>query len=59
MKTLSAALLAAILVLASCGDGQEQAMTDRGDDEASAALAALLDEHFERNLELNPLSATS
>ncbi|MCH8117162.1 MAG: DUF885 domain-containing protein [Proteobacteria bacterium] len=59
MKTLSAALLAAMLVLASCGDGREQAVTDRGDDEASAALAALLDEHFERNLELNPLSATS
>lgn len=60
MKTFSAALLAVTLVLASCGDGQKQAVTDHGDsDDASAALAALLDEHFERNLELNPLSATS
>ncbi|MEE8427251.1 MAG: DUF885 domain-containing protein [Woeseiaceae bacterium] len=59
MKTLSAALLVAMLVLASCGDGQEKAVTDQSSGEASSALAALLDEHFERNLELNPLSATS
>ena len=59
MKTLLAALLAAMLVLASCGDGQEKAVTDQSSGEASMALAALLDEHFERNLELNPLLATS
>ena len=56
MKTLAAALLAVTLVLTSCGDSQDPAAT--GED-ASAALAALLDEHFERNLELNPLFATS
>jgi uncharacterized protein (DUF885 family) len=60
MKPLSATLVAVALVLASCGDGQDQAVTGQGNsDDASAALAALLDEHFERNLELNPLSATS
>ncbi len=59
MKTVSAGLLAVTLVLASCGDGQKQAVTDQGDsDDAPAALAALLDEHFERKLELKPRFAT-
>ncbi len=58
MNKLSAALLAVTLALASCGDNQDQQAGEQGA-AASAALAALLDEHFDRNLELNPLSATS
>jgi len=55
MKTLSAAILAATLFISACG-GQQDATEPEN---AAAALAALFDDHFERNLELNPLSATS
>ena len=56
MKTLSAAILAATLFIAACGGGQQDAPAP-GD--AATALVALFDEHFERNLELNPMSATA
>ena len=55
MKTLFAAILAATLLISACG-GQQDATAP---DDAAAALAALFDDHFERNLELNPLNATS
>jgi len=58
VKSLAAALLAATLFVAACSGGQDATTTDDATD-ASAALVALFDEHFERNLELNPLSATA
>ena len=59
MKKIPAATLVALLLLAACsaersGQTQAGASTD-----APAAFAALLDEHFERVLELNPMYATS
>lgn len=50
------AALAAVFLLSACGGNDEPAATDAVD--AGTALHALFDEHFERNLELNPLSAT-
>jgi uncharacterized protein (DUF885 family) len=63
MKLLAPAILAAVLVVSACDGGTNQATPDVGESEAgrgdaSAALTALLDEHFERTLELNPLRAT-
>jgi len=58
MKPLFAAMLAAMLLISACGGGQQEAVTEQVVD-ASAQLATLFDEHFERNLELNPLSATA
>ncbi len=58
MKSLFAAMLAATLFMSACGGGQQEAVTEETAD-ASARLAALFDEHFERNLELNPMSATA
>ncbi len=56
MKNLAAALLAAVLLVAGCGESKEKAATEVVD--SGAVLHALFDEHFERNLEMNPLSAT-
>ena len=56
MKNLVAAILAAALLIAACGESKEEAPAEVVD--AGAALHALFDEHFERDLELNPLSAT-
>ena len=58
MKSLLAAMLAATLFISACGGGQQEEVTEDAAD-ASARLAALFDEHFERNLELNPMSATA
>ncbi len=58
MKSLSAAMLAATFFIAACGGGQQDAVTE-GAADASTQLATLFNEHFERNLELNPMSATA
>ena len=58
MKNLAAAMLAAVLLVAACGESQDQAAPVAPELNATEALHALFDEHFERNLELNPLSAT-
>ena len=58
MKSLLVAMLAAMLLITACGGGQQEAATEKTVD-ASAQLAALFDDYFERNLELNPLSATA
>jgi len=50
------AVMAAVCLLSACGGGDEPAATEATD--AGTALHALFDEHFERNLELNPLRAT-
>ena len=56
MKLTGTAVLAAAFVLTACG-GKEDAATSEPVD-AGVALHELFDEQFERNLELNPLSAT-
>ena len=55
MNLRLSAVLAAVCLIAACGS-EEPAATDTID--AGTALHALFDEHFERDLELNPLSAT-
>ena len=59
MKSFSAALLAATLFISACGGSDQPAAVSEETVDASAVLATLFDEHFERNLELNPLSATA
>jgi uncharacterized protein (DUF885 family) len=58
MKNLFTAMLAALFLVAACGESKEQATTETPEINATDALHALFDEHFERDLELNPLSAT-
>lgn len=57
MKALASAMLAAVLVLSACG-GEEQVANEEPVVDASTALHALFDEHFERGLEMNPIRAT-
>ena len=57
LRNIAAA--AAILVLAACGSKEEPAAPEQAERvDPGAALHALFDEHFERDLELNPLRAT-
>ncbi len=58
MKILAAATLAAVILVAGCGESSDQAASETTGVDAAEALGALLDEHFERNLEMNPLKAT-
>ena len=58
MKNLAAAAVAAGLLVAGCGDSQEASTTDVAQPEPGVALHELLNEHFERDLEMNPLNAT-
>ena len=55
MNLRLSAVLAAVCLIAACSS-EEPAATDTID--AGTVLHALFDEHFERDLELNPLSAT-
>ncbi len=56
MKPVRSAALAVLFLVAACGGNEDPTATDVVD--PSAALGALFDEHFERNLELNPVRAT-
>ena len=56
MNLRSTAVLAAVFLLSACGGNDEPAVSEAVD--AGTALHELFDEHFERNLEMNPLSAT-
>ena len=58
MKIFASASLAVVLLVSACGGETDQAATDTSKGDASVALAALFDEHFERGLEMNPLQAT-
>ncbi len=58
MKNFAAVMLAGVFLVAACSETQDQAAAVAPEVNASDALHALFDEHFERNLELNPLSAT-
>ena len=59
MKHLIAAMLAALILVAACGESTEPAATAAPKLSPTTALHALFDEYFERDLEMNPLSATS
>ncbi len=62
MQYRAAAVLAATILLSACGcEGPAPALDAEPGETASAAaeLAALFEEHFERELALNPLDATA
>ena len=58
MKNLAAAMIAALMLVAACGESTLTATKDMPEISAGEALNALFAEHFEANLEMNPLSAT-
>lgn len=58
MKYPAVALLATVFLVASCGNSEDQTANEAVTVDAGVALHALFGEHFERDLELNPLSAT-
>ncbi len=58
MKNPVAAILAAVLLVAACGESEQNAPNAAVEVDTGEALHALFEEHFERNLEMNPLSAT-
>ena len=60
MKSKLLAAAAAFLVLSACGGGSDEApsVADEPAADASVELAELFEEHYERFLELNPLSAS-
>ena len=58
MKIHAAAVLAAVFLVAGCGESKEQGAPETTEVGAAEALSVLFDDHFERNLELNPLNAT-
>ncbi len=59
MKTLSAAVLAAALLIAACGNEQPASEPQAEVADPTETLHTLFDEFFERGLELNPMRATS
>jgi len=58
MKLLAGATLAVVLLLAACGDTADRSAPEATEVDASLTLNVLFEEYFERNLELNPISAT-
>jgi uncharacterized protein (DUF885 family) len=62
MKPILINFMAVLLLLAACSQNENAKTETTGEDQsanAPAALAALVDEYFERSLELNPIRATS
>ncbi len=59
MKTLPAAVLAAVLLIAACSNEQSATEPQAEVADPAEALHSLFDEFFERGLELNPMRATS
>jgi len=59
MKTLSVAILAAVLFVAACSKEQPASEPQAEVADPTATLHTLFDEFFERGLELNPMRATS
>ena len=58
MKKLATAALAAVFLVVGCSGTEDPAATKQPTGDAGITLHALFGEHFERNLEMNPLSAT-
>lgn len=50
MRNVLAAILAALILVAGCGESGDQVATGTPDVDAGDALDALFEEHFERNL---------
>lgn len=59
MSKFLPALLAASVFVASCGSEQQPVASEPASVDAADAMHALFDEYFERELELNPMRATS
>ena len=63
MKLIITGCMAALFLLPACSgqndNYQSDASAEANSEGASAALSALVEEYFERNLELNPIRATS
>lgn len=59
MRNPIAALFAALFLFAACGESSQPEVSAAPEIKPAEALHALFAEHFERNLEMNPLSATS
>jgi len=59
MKSLSVAVLAAMLFVAACSNEQPASQPQAEVADPTATLHTLFDEFFERGLELNPMRATS
>jgi uncharacterized protein (DUF885 family) len=58
MKNLAAAMLAALILVAACGETTAPTVAEAPEINAGEALRALFDEHFEADLKLNPMNAT-
>jgi uncharacterized protein (DUF885 family) len=58
MRNSIAATVAALFLVAGCGQSAEPAASAAPEIMPTEALHALFDEHFERDLQLNPLRAT-
>lgn len=58
MKNPVATLFAVVFLVAACGESENQAATEATPVDATEALSALFEEHFERDLEMNPVRAT-
>lgn len=58
MKLPASAVLAAALLLSACGGADDSVAPKTAQSDPASELAALFEEHFERNLEMNPLRAT-
>ncbi|MGB5257573.1 MAG: DUF885 domain-containing protein [Woeseiaceae bacterium] len=58
MKFPASAALAVALLLSACGGADDAAAPPIATTDPASELAALFEEHFERNLQMNPLRAT-
>lgn len=58
MKYSVAAAFAALLFVAACGKSDDTTATDAAMINAGVVMHAMFDEHFERELEMNPINAT-
>jgi len=58
MNKFATVALATVVFLSACDQAQDSAQSSRADIDPATALNALFDDHFERNLEMNPVSAT-
>jgi uncharacterized protein (DUF885 family) len=59
MNLRIATMTIAAVLLTACGGKDEPAVSEEAVVDAGEALHALFNEHFERNLEMNPIEATS
>lgn len=58
MKNLFATLFVATVLVAGCSNDEQSTTVAAPTEDTTTALQAMFDEYFERDLEMNPLSAT-